>query len=281
VKLDPAVGQGTMLGEHYRIERELGHGGMATVYLCTDIRDGLKVAVKVLRRELESVVTKERFFREIAFSTALDHPRVPRVLESGSMGGVSFYAMDYVDGEPLRDIMKKRGRIPVEEAVDIAVRITEPMSVAHSRGIVHRDIKPENILLKGSDVYILDFGVARALIDSTGDRLTRTGLTVGTPTYMSPEQITAERDIDLRSDIYSLGCVVYEMMSGVPPFRGANPQMVMAARFTTPPRPLRGLIPDIPLSVDTAVLTAVQKEVSKRWQTAEEFATALQAHRGK
>ena len=129
--------------------------------------------------------------------------------------------------------------------------------------------------------YILDFGVARALIDSTGDRLTRTGLTVGTPTYMSPEQITAERDIDLRSDIYSLGCVVYEMMSGVPPFRGANPQMVMAARFTTPPRPLRGLIPDIPLSVDTAVLTAVQKEVSKRWQTAEEFATALQAHRGK
>jgi serine/threonine-protein kinase len=276
---DPSAMAGTMLGENYRIERELGHGGMATVYLCTDIRNGNKVAVKVLRRELESVVTRERFFREIAFSTALDHPQVPRVLESGAMGEVTFYAMDFVDGESLRDVLKKRKRIPVEESIDIALRIIAPMSVAHARGIVHRDIKPENILISGDAVFVLDFGVARALIDSTGDRLTRTGLTVGTPTYMSPEQITAERNIDLRSDIYSLGCVVYEMISGVPPFRGPNPQMVMAARFTTPPRPLRGMMPEVPESVDKAVLTAIQKEQAKRWQSAEEFGAALTAHR--
>ena len=264
-----------MLGEHYRIERELGHGGMATVYLCTDTRSGEVAAVKVLRPELSNIVTKERFFREIEFSADLDHPQIPKVIESGSIGDLPFYAMNFVDGESLRDRLQRVPRFPVDEAVRIAKRIIEPMSFAHERGIVHRDIKPENILLRGDEVYVLDFGVARAIIGSTGERLTRTGITVGTPAYMSPEQVTAERDLDGRSDIYSLGCVIYEMLAGAPPFRGGNAQILMAARFTTPPRPLRSFRPDIPESVERAIATAMHREPADRWQTAEDFAAAL------
>jgi serine/threonine-protein kinase len=266
---------GEMLGAHYRIERELGHGGMATVYLCTDTRNGSTVAVKVLRPELGSVVTKERFFREIAFSADLDHPRIPRVIESGMIGELPYYAMNFVDGESLRERMKRDPHFTVEEVARIATKIIEPMSFAHSKGIVHRDIKPENVLLHGDEVHVLDFGVARAIIGSAGERLTRTGITVGTPAYMSPEQVTADRDLDLRSDIYSLGCVVYEMLAGTPPFRGGNAQILMAARFTTPPRPLRNFRPDIPETMERAVASAMQKEPKDRWQSADDFAAAL------
>jgi len=264
-----------MLGDHYRIERELGHGGMATVYLCTDTRSGEHAAVKVLRPELGSVVTKERFFREITFASELDHPRIPRVLESGTSGELPFYAMDYVDGESLRDRLRREPLLPVEEAVRIAEEMAKPMSYAHARGIVHRDIKPENILLRGDDVFVLDFGVARAIAGSAGERLTRTGITLGTPAYMSPEQVTADRDLDFRSDIYSFGCVVYEMLAGVPPFRGATPQILMASRFTTPPRPLRTVRPEIPESVERAITTAMAKAPQDRWQSADAFASAL------
>ncbi len=273
--LDPEALQPQMLGDHYRVERELGHGGMATVYLCTDTRSGEHAAVKVLRPELGSVVTKERFFREIAFASELNHPRIPRVLESGISGEQPFYAMDYVDGESLRDRLKREPQLPVDEAVRIAEEIAKPMSYAHARGIVHRDIKPENILLRGNDVFVLDFGVARAIAGSTGERLTRTGITLGTPAYMSPEQVTADRDLDYRSDIYSFGCVVYEMLAGSPPFRGATPQILMASRFTTPPRPLRSVRPEIPELVEHAVMMAMAKAPEARWQSAEEFAAAL------
>ena len=264
-----------MVGEHYRIERELGHGGMATVYLCMDTRSGDYAAVKVLRPELGSVVTKERFFREITFASELDHPRIPRVLESGASGELPFYAMDYVDGESLRDRLRREPLLPVEEVVRIAEEIAKPMSYAHARGIVHRDIKPENILLRGSDVFVLDFGVARAIAGSAGERLTRTGITLGTPAYMSPEQVTADRDLDFRSDIYSFGCVVYEMLAGMPPFKGATPQILMASRFTTPPRPLRAVRPELPESVESAVSKAMAKAPEDRWQSSDAFASAL------
>jgi Serine/threonine protein kinase len=206
---------GEMLGEHYRIEHELGHGGMATVYLCTDVRDGSRVAVKVLRPELGSVVTRERFFREIAFASELDHPRIPRVIESGLAGKTPYYAMKFIDGESLRDKMNRERRLSVDDVARLAAAIAEPIGYAHRRNIIHRDIKPENVLLSGDKVYVLDLGVARAILDAGGERLTRTGITVGTPAYMSPEQVRGEKDVDFRSDIYSLGCVVYEMLAGI------------------------------------------------------------------
>ena len=264
-----------MLGDHYRIERELGHGGMATVYLCTDTRSGEQAAVKVLRPELGSVVTNQRFFREITFASELDHPRIPRVLESGTSGKVPFYAMEYVDGESLRDRLRREPMLPVGEVVRIAEEMAKPMSYAHARGIVHRDIKPENVLLRGNDVFVLDFGVARAIEGSAGDRLTRTGITLGTPAYMSPEQVTAEPNLDFRSDIYSFGCVVYEMLAGAPPFRGATPHLLMSSRFTSPPRLLRFIRSDIPESVEHAIQMAMAKSPEGRWQSSEEFASAL------
>lgn len=264
-----------MLGEHYRIERELGHGGMATVYLCTDIRDGSRVAVKVLRPELGSVVTRERFFREIGFASELDHPRIPRVLDSGMAGTLPFYAMQFVEGESLKERLMRERRLSVDEALRITAAVAGPMSYAHERNIIHRDIKPENILLSGDKVYVLDFGVARAIIGSTGDRLTRTGITVGTPAYMSPEQVTGSRDLDLRTDIYSLGCVVYEMLSGSQPFSGTTPQVLMAARFSSAPRPLSSIRDDVPNNVAAAIAKAMSNRIEDRWQSVDAFVDAL------
>src|SRR5687768_952788 len=265
-----------LIGDHYRVERELGSGGMATVYLCTDTRSGEMAAVKVLKPELGSVVAKERFFREIELESVLKHPRIPRVLDSGVADDLPFYAMTYVDGESLRDKLRREGKLPVREAVRIAREIAKPMSFAHQRGIVHRDIKPENILLSGEEVHVLDFGVARAIIGSTGQRLTRTGITVGTPAYMSPEQVTADRDLDLRSDVYSLGCVVYEMLAGETPFKGRTPQVLMAARFTSQAKSLRLIREDVPESVERAITKAMQRAPEERWQTVDEFAAALE-----
>ncbi len=269
-----------MIGDNYRVERELGHGGMATVYLCTDIRNGQQAAVKVLRPELGGVVTRERFFREIEFASELDHPRIPKVRDAGVTAGIPFYAMEYIEGESLRERLRRDGHFPVSEVARIAREIAKPMSYAHARGIIHRDVKPENVLLRGDDVFVLDFGVARAIIGSAGERLTRTGITVGTPAYMSPEQVTAEKTLDYRSDIYSLGCVVYEMLGGAPPFKGATPQVLMSSRFTTPPPSLRSLQPDIPESVERTVARAMARVPAQRWDSAEEFAAALEPDGG-
>jgi serine/threonine-protein kinase len=264
-----------LIGGHFRIERELGHGGMATVYLCTDTTSGEQAAVKILHPELSSVVTTERFFREIEFASELSHPRIPRVLESGKVGDLPYYAMEFVEGESLRDRLKRVRQLPVYDAVWIAHEIAKPMSFAHQRGIVHRDIKPENILLRGKDVYVLDFGVARAIVGAGGERLTRTGITVGTPAYMSPEQVTADRDLDYRSDIFSFGCVVYEMLAGSPPWRGNTPQVLMASRFTTQPRELRSLREDVPEYIDRAIAKAMARAPESRWQSVDEFIAAL------
>ena len=248
---------------------------MATVYLCVDSRTGAKVAVKVLREEIGSSVVVERFLREIAFASELDHPRIPKVLDSGVNGAVPFYVMTYVDGESLRQRLDHVKQLTVEESVRIGLAVTEPMTYAHAAGLVHRDIKPGNILLSSDSVYVLDFGIARAIIASADERLTSTGVAVGTPAYMSPEQALADGDLDARSDVYSLGCVMYEMLAGIPPFVGATPQAVMARRFGSPPPPLGETREGIPPHVEHAVAKALCRAPADRWQSAEEFAHAL------
>jgi serine/threonine-protein kinase len=263
------------LPEHYRVERELGRGGMATVHLCTDTRLNELVAVKVLRPELKNAVTAERFTREVDFVSKLKHPGIPEVLTSGETMGVPYYVMRYVEGESLRNRIRRDERLPVDEALEIARQIIATMVDAHECGILHRDIKPENILLANGRVHVLDFGIARAIVESGGERLTATGLTVGTPTYMSPEQVTGRRDIDSRSDVYSLGCVLYEMLAGVPPFDGPNRQAILARRFAGPPTPIRRLRSEVPKSVERALEKALAKEAKDRFKSAAEFGNAL------
>ena len=247
------------------------------MYLCTDSQTGTQVAVKVLREELGSAVVVERFLREIAFASELDHPRIPKVLDSGAMGQLPFYVMTYVEGESLRERLDRVKQLPVDEAVRILQAVIEPMTYAHRMGIVHRDIKPGNILVSDESVYVLDFGIARAIIASADERLTSTGVAVGTPSYMSPEQALADTDLDARSDIYSLACVAYEMIAGIPPFVGATPQAVMARRFGSPPPPLSETREGIPHHVVAAISKALLRAPADRWQTAREFGDALAA----
>ena len=265
------------IGGRFRVERELGHGGMATVFLCTDNESGEQVAVKVLRPELGGVVTKERFFREIAFTSELEHPSIPRVFASGMADDLPFYAMDYVAGESLRERLSRERKLPIAEVLRIADGIAKPMAYAHERGIVHRDLKPENILLRGNDVFVLDFGVARAIIGAAGERLTRTGITVGTPAYMSPEQVMADKDLDYRSDIYSFGCIVYEMIAGAPAFRGGTPQVLMTSRFTALPKSLSLIRDDVPEKMERVIARAMGRTPNSRWQSADEFVRELES----
>lgn len=260
----------------YRVDREIGRGGMATVYLCTDKTTGTQVAVKVLRPELGSAVVVERFLREINFASTLDHPQIPKVLDSGVTGDVPFYVMTFIEGESLRKRLDRVKQLPVEEAVRITQEIITPTAYAHGMGIVHRDIKPANILLSGESVFVLDFGVARAIMASADETLTSTGVAVGTPAYMSPEQALADRDLDTRSDIYSLACVTYEMIAGIPPFVGATPQSVMARRFASPPPNLSEIRESVPPEVENAIRKAMCRAPADRWQTVQEFSRALE-----
>ena len=264
-----------MIGDRYRVEREIGHGGMATVYLCTDLQDGGEVAIKVLRRELGSAVVVERFLREIAFASQLDHPQIPKVMDSGVVNDLPYYVMTYIEGESLRAHLDKVKQLPLDDAIRITQEIVKPTAYAHAHGIVHRDIKPANILLSSTGVYVLDFGVARAIIVSAEDSLTSTGVAVGTPAYMSPEQALADTNLDSRSDIYSLGCVVYEMIAGIPPFVGATPQSVMSRRFIAPPPPLHEVRDLVPPEVEASVLKALARSPADRWQKVEDFGKSL------
>jgi len=205
---DNGYAPNSVIAEHYRVERELGRGGMATVYLCTDLRDNNKVAIKVLRHEIGSAVVIERFLREIAFASELDHPQIPKVLGSGLTDGLPYYVMTYIDGESLKKRIMREAQLPIPDALKIMCDVIEPTAYAQKRGIVHRDLKPDNILISDKGVFVLDFGIARAIVESGGDKLTSTGIGVGTPSYMSPEQALGDRALDVRSDIYSLGCVM-------------------------------------------------------------------------
>jgi eukaryotic-like serine/threonine-protein kinase len=267
----------TQIAEHYVVERELGRGGMATVYLCTDKRNGNRVAVKVLRKELGSPVVVDRFLREIAFSSDMDHPRIPKVLDSGMMGDLPYYVMTYIEGESLRARLNREKQLPIRTAIQITCDIISPTAYAHERGIVHRDIKPENIILAADGVYVLDFGIARAIVESGMDRLTSTGIGVGTPAYMSPEQALGDRNLDARSDIYSIGCVLYEMIAGIPPFVGPTAQVIISRRFAASAPPLREVREGVPESIESAVARALARAPADRFDTAAEMADALHA----
>ncbi len=263
------------LSGRYTIERELGEGGMATVYLAEDVKHHRQVALKVLKPELAAVVGAERFLSEIETTANLHHPHILPLHDSGEADSFLFYVMPFVDGESLRDRLDRERQLPVDEAVRIAVALAGALDHAHQRGVIHRDIKPANILLQDGQPVIADFGIALAVGAAGGTRLTETGLSVGTPYYMSPEQATGDQAIGPSSDIYALACVLYEMLVGEPPFPGATAQAVLGKIISgsvTPPTKVR---PQVPPNVDAALRKALEKLAADRFPTAAEFARAL------
>ena len=264
----------------YEIERELGAGGMATVFLARD-PSGQALALKLLHPELASTVGADRFRREIRVAARLQHPSILSVLDSGAEtvalpGGsleLLWFTMPFVEGENAWDRLERSGPLPASEVVRIGRAVADALAFAHGQGVVHRDIKPDNILLQGDRVLVADFGVARA-VSEVQEKLTATGMVVGTPTYMSPEQASGEREIDGRTDIFALGCVLYELASGEAPFRGPTPQATLMRRFTGPPRPLRPVV-DVPEAVETAIFRSVARDPNERFASAAEFGAAL------
>ncbi len=265
----------TALSSRYRIEREIGSGGMATVYLAEDLKHRRQVAVKVLRPELSSALGPERFLREIEIAARLDHPHILPLYDSGDADGFLYYVMPFVEGESLRDRLDREKQLPIDDALQIAREVADALSYAHSRDVVHRDIKPENILLAGAHARVADFGIARAITEAGGERLTETGLAIGTPFYMSPEQAAGSRDLDGRSDLYSLGCVLYEMLAGQPPFAGATVGSVVHQHLTAEPPPVTTLRPAVPPQVTAALQRVLSKVPADRFSPAAQFAEAL------
>ena len=265
---------GSVVAERYVLERELGRGGMATVYLGRDLKHSRRVAVKVLRPELAAYLGPDRFLREIDFASHLTHPHILPLHDSGDAGGLLYYVMPFVEGESLRERLLREGPLPVGEVVRIAGEVGEALDFAHAQGIVHRDVKPGNILLVDGHAVVADFGIAKA-ISSAGGEETSAGLAIGTPAYMSPEQILPNGPIDGRADLYSLGCVVYEMLAGHPPFTAGTVQAVAARHLHEKPAALRTIAPSVPESIERAVETALEKQPERRFTTAAEFAEAL------
>ncbi len=262
------------LADRYRIERELGRGGFAVVYLAQDLRHDRAVALKVLHDEVAAGIGNERFEQEIRLAARLQHPHILAVFDSGAADGRLWFTMPFVQGQTLRDRLKRDGRLPVADAVTIAREVADALHHAHQQGIVHRDIKPDNILLTGRHALVADFGIARALSGGNGS-LTATGISLGSPGYMSPEQATGEPHLDARSDIYSLGCVVYEMLTGVAPFDAPTAPQRIARSIVEDPTPPSQLRADLPVAFDEVLALALKKQPGERFQTAEAFADAL------
>jgi eukaryotic-like serine/threonine-protein kinase len=271
----PPASLADALRHHYTIEHELGRGGMATVHLAQDLRHHRLVALKVLDPALAMGLGPERFRREIETAARLEHPHILPVLDSGEAQSWFWYTMPYVEGESLRGRLERTGALPLEEALRLTVEAADALDYAHRHGVVHRDIKPENILLSGGHARVADFGIAQALEAAGDERLTGTGIMVGTPAYMSPEQGAGARTLDGRSDIYSLGCVLFELLTGELPFSGPTPQAVIARRFVEPPPRVSLLRAGMPADVENAVARALAREPVDRFQTAAEFAQAL------
>jgi eukaryotic-like serine/threonine-protein kinase len=269
------------LGDRYAFDRELGRGGMATVYLAHDLKHDRPIALKVLHPELAATLGPERFQREIRLAARLQHPHILSVHDSGDVpadGGraaILWFAMPFVEGESLRDRLTRETQLPLEDAIQIGRETADALEYAHQHGVIHRDIKPENILLSTGHALVADFGIARALSESSDSKLTQTGTTVGTPAYMSPEQAAGERMLDARSDVYSLGCVVWEMIAGEPPFTGPTAQAVLMRRFSETPKPLREVRETVPEGVERAVAKALAKSPADRFASAGEFGKAL------
>ncbi len=273
---DPLSRLTAALADRYRILRELGQGGMATVYLAQDLRHDRKVALKVLRPELSAILGAGRFLAEIKTTANLQHPHILSLFDSGEADGLVYYVMPFVEGESLRDRLNREHQLPVEEAVRIAREVADALGYAHAAGIIHRDIKPENILLHGGHAMVADFGIALAASRTEGgSRMTETGMSLGTPFYMAPEQAMGEREITAKADIYALGCVLYEMLTAEPPFTGATPQAIVARVLTEEPRPLTLQRRTIPAHVEAAVMTALSKLPADRFASAREFSAAL------
>jgi hypothetical protein len=266
----------TALVGRYAIERQLGAGGMATVYLARDVKHDRDVALKVLRPELAAVLGGERFLNEIRISARLDHPHILTLIDSGESDGFLWYVLPYVRGESLREKLDRDKQLGMEEALTITRQVASALDYAHRQGVVHRDIKPENILLQEGEAMLADFGIALAVKEAGGNRLTETGLSLGTPQYMSPEQATGDRTLDARSDVYSLGAVLYEMLAGEPPVTGPTAQAMIAKLMTERPTRLRVLRDTVPEGIDTAVARALAKTPADRFTSAGEFARALE-----
>ena len=263
------------LSDHYRMERELGAGGMATVYLAHDIRHDRKVAIKVLRPELAAVIGAERFLREIKTIANLQHPHILGLIESGEVNGTAYYVMPFVEGESLRDRLNRERQLPVDESVRIATEVGAALDYAHRHGVIHRDIKPENVMLHDGSALVADFGIALAVSSAGGSRMTETGMSLGTPHYMSPEQAMGEREITARSDVYALGAMTYEMLTGDPPFTGSTAQAIVAKVMTDEPAAPSRHRKAIPQHVEDAILTALEKLPADRFGSAAEFNAAL------
>ena len=267
---------GRALAGHYVIDRELGAGGMATVFLARDVRHARQVAIKVVRPDLAERLGAERFLRETQTTATLHHPNIVPLYDSGEAEGLLYYVMPYVEGETLRDRLRREGQLAVADAVSITCDIADALDYAHRRGIVHRDVKPENILLHERRALIADFGIALAMESSGGDlRLTGTGMSIGTPQYMSPEQAMGERHITARTDIFALGAILYEMLAGEPPFTGETAQAIVAKMLAVTPAPICDIRTAVPAHVGDAIDRALQKVAADRWATAAVFADAL------
>jgi len=266
------------LEDRYAIERPLGSGGMATVYLALDLKHDRHVALKVLSGEYAANLGSERFLREIDIAAKMTHPHILPLYDSGESAGFLYYVMPYVEGESLRARLEREQRLPLDDAIEIARQVADALGYAHKHGVVHRDIKPENILLEEGEAVVADFGIARAVTAAAGDTLTASGSYVGTPHYMSPEQATGEHELDARTDIYALGCVLHEMVTGAPPFTGRTAQAVITRHLTEEPPSLCAARPETPPWLERVVHTALAKSPGERFATAEQFSQSLAAH---
>lgn len=262
------------LRDRYVLERELGQGGMATVYLARDLHQGQAVAIKVMHPEVAAALGAKRFLREIKVARSMAHPLIVPLYDSGDANGILYYVMRYVEGEDLCDRLQRERRLPLEEALQITHDIASALGYAHSRGVLHRDVKPENILLAGGHALVADFGLARA-IGADYTKLTRTGELVGTVDYMSPERLREDRDLDQRADIYSLGCLLYEMLAGEPPYTGSSLKELVARILQAPVPSVLQLDASLPSAVDAAISRALAKSRTARFATMQEFAAAL------
>ena len=263
------------LGDRYVLEQELGRGGMATVYLARDVHDRRAVAVKLMHPGLVADLGVERFLREMRIAASLAHPLIVPLSESGNAGGVPYYIMPYVEGESLYARLQRERRLPLEEALQITHDVAAALGYAHGRRVLHRDVKPENILLAGGRALVADFGLARAIGAADYRKLTETGVIVGTVFYMSPEQLREDRDLDQRADIYSLGCILYEMLTGGPPFTGRSLTEVATRILRAPVPSVSRARAGVPAAVDAALARALAKSASGRFATMQEFAAAL------
>ena len=260
----------------YEVDREIGKGGNARIFLARD-PDGRAVALKILHPELLVSVAADRFLREIRLASRLNHPHIAKILDSGEQEWLVYYVMSYVEGATLRERLDASPRLPIGETLRVACDLLEALDHAHGHGIIHRDVKPANVVLSAVGAVLLDFGIARAVVASGTDQLTRSGIAVGTSTYMSPEQITAVADIDHRSDIYSVGCVLFECLAGQPPFMNRNEAVVLQLHLNQPAPDVRTLRADTPADLATGISRALAKRPQDRWRSAAEMREVLAA----